>query len=64
MPKTFLINSSFVSDAPIAKSNIILAVKGWSDETDFEEIEKVVRAVEHLGLTWGACKLTHVCHRS
>nr|CAA74624.1 elongation factor-1d [Sphaerechinus granularis]CAA74625.1 elongation factor-1d [Sphaerechinus granularis] len=42
---------------PIAKSNIILDVKPWDDETDMAEVEKAVRSVEKDGLLWGASKL-------
>jgi len=41
----------------IAKSNIILDVKPWDDETDMKELEKAVRQVSTDGLLWGACKL-------
>ena len=41
----------------IAKSNIILAVKPWDDETDMAEIERLVREVSKDGLIWGACEL-------
>lgn len=40
----------------IAKSNIILDVKPWDDETDMKNLEKAVRAVTTDGLVWGACK--------
>lgn len=40
----------------IAKSNIILDVKPWDDETDMQEMEKLVRTIEADGLLWGACK--------
>lgn len=39
----------------IAKSNIILDVKPWDDETDMKELEKEVRNVSMDGLVWGAC---------
>jgi hypothetical protein len=39
----------------IAKSNIILNVKPWDDETDMGEVEKLVRTIEADGLLWGAC---------
>jgi hypothetical protein len=42
--------------ALIAKSNIILDVKPWDDETDMKLMEKAVRAVGADGLLWGACK--------
>ncbi|XP_064647886.1 elongation factor 1-beta-like [Lineus longissimus] len=47
-------------NAPIGKSNIILAVKGWDDETDFSEVERLVKSVEHQGLLWGASKVEPV----
>jgi elongation factor 1-beta len=44
----------------IAKSNIILDVKPWGDETDMEELEKAVRTIELDGLLWGASKLVPI----
>merc|ERR1712098_950092 len=44
----------------IAKSNIILDVKPWDDETDMAEMEKNVRSIEKDGLLWGAAKLVPV----
>ena len=41
----------------IAKSNIILDVKPWDDETDMSKLEECVRSIEMDGLLWGACKL-------
>lgn len=41
----------------IAKSNIILDVKPWDDETDMKELEAAVRKITADGLVWGACKL-------
>ena len=46
--------------ALIAKSNIILDVKPWDDETDMAELEKCVRSIEMDGLLWGASKLVAV----
>ncbi|XP_071479973.1 elongation factor 1-delta-like [Diadema antillarum] len=43
--------------ALIPKSNIILDVKPWDDETDMKELENAVRSVEMDGLVWGASKL-------
>ncbi|XP_018404956.1 PREDICTED: elongation factor 1-delta-like isoform X1 [Cyphomyrmex costatus] len=43
--------------ALIAKSNIVLDVKPWDDETDMQEMEKEVRKIEIDGLLWGASKL-------
>ncbi|KAK2169273.1 hypothetical protein NP493_1197g00015 [Ridgeia piscesae] len=44
----------------IAKSNIILDVKPWDDETDMVALEKCVRSIEMDGLLWGASKLVPV----
>lgn len=44
----------------IAKSNIILDVKPWDDETDMADLEQNVRAIEADGLLWGAGKLVAV----
>ncbi|CAK1539983.1 unnamed protein product [Leptosia nina] len=41
----------------IAKSNIILDVKPWDDETDMKAMEASVRKIETDGLLWGAAKL-------
>lgn len=46
--------------ALIAKSNIILDVKPWDDETNMAEMEKNVRTIEMDGLLWGASKLVPV----
>ncbi|KYN18015.1 Elongation factor 1-delta [Trachymyrmex cornetzi] len=43
--------------ALIAKSNIVLDVKPWDDETNMQEMEKEVRKIEIDGLLWGASKL-------
>lgn len=43
--------------ALIAKSNIVLDVKPWDDETDMQDMEKEVRKIEIDGLLWGASKL-------
>ncbi|KAF7406072.1 hypothetical protein HZH68_005441 [Vespula germanica] len=43
--------------ALIAKSNIILDVKPWDDETDMNIMEAEVRKIETDGLLWGAAKL-------
>lgn len=43
--------------ALIAKSNIILDVKPWDDETDMKAMEDAVRKIETDGLLWGASKL-------
>lgn len=41
----------------IAKSNVILDVKPWDDETDMKEMEKIVRKIECDGLLWGTARL-------
>ena len=41
----------------IAKSNIILDIKPWDDETDMAEMEELVREIEMDGLLWGTAKL-------
>ncbi|XP_050666358.1 probable elongation factor 1-delta [Leptidea sinapis] len=46
----------------IAKSNIILDVKPWDDETDMAELEKSVRAINTDGLLWGAAKLVPLAY--
>merc|ERR1711872_1209689 len=38
--------------ALIAKSNIVLDVKPWDDETDMVEVERLVRTIEMDGLVW------------
>lgn len=40
----------------IAKSLVTLDVKPWDDETDMDELEKAVRAIEKDGLVWGLSK--------
>jgi len=39
--------------ALIAKSNVILDVKPWDDETDIAEMERCIRTIEKEGLLWG-----------
>jgi len=46
----------------IAKSNIILDVKPWDDETDMVQLEKCVRSIEMDGLLWGASKLVPLAY--
>jgi len=46
----------------IAKSNIILDVKPWDDETDMAELEKCVRSIEMDGLLWGSSKLVPLAY--
>ncbi|KAK2147619.1 hypothetical protein LSH36_544g05039 [Paralvinella palmiformis] len=44
----------------IAKSNIILEVKPWDDETDMKKMEELVRTIVVDGLLWGSAKLVPV----
>jgi translation elongation factor EF-1beta len=46
----------------IAKSNIILDVKPWDNETDLKELERLVRTVHCDGLLWGSSKLVPVAY--
>lgn len=46
----------------IAKSNIILDVKPWDDETDMKKMEEEVRKVTTDGLIWGASKLVPLAY--
>jgi len=39
--------------ALIAKSNVILDIKPWDDETDLVELERLIRTIEKEGLLWG-----------
>ncbi|EDV23620.1 expressed hypothetical protein [Trichoplax adhaerens] len=50
----------FLENPVIAKSNIILDVKPWDDETDMAEMERLVRTIESDGLLWGPAKLVAV----
>ncbi|KAL4712753.1 hypothetical protein ACJJTC_008050 [Scirpophaga incertulas] len=46
----------------IAKSNIILDVKPWDDETDMEAMQQAVRNITTDGLLWGAAKLVPLAY--
>lgn len=48
--------------AIIAKSNIVLDVKPWDDETDMAQLEACVRSVQCDGLLWGASKLVPLAY--
>jgi elongation factor 1-delta len=48
--------------ALIAKSNVILDVKPWDDETDMKELENQVRKISSDGLLWGAAKLVPLAY--
>ena len=47
---------------PIAKSNVILDVKPWDDETDMKEMERRVREIQTDGLLWGAARLVPLAY--
>lgn len=40
----------------VAKSNVILDIKPWDDETDLGEMEKCIRTIEKEGLLWGVAE--------
>merc|ERR1712168_872348 len=42
---------------PIAKSQVLLDVKPWDDETDMKAMEEQVKSIQMEGLVWGACEL-------
>merc|ERR1712154_99515 len=46
--------------APVLKSNVVLDVKPWDDETDLGEMEKGVRGIVIEGLVWGDSKLVEI----
>jgi len=46
----------------IAKSNVILDIKPWDDETDMKAMEKAVREIKTDGLLWGVSKLVPVAY--
>jgi elongation factor 1-beta len=46
----------------IAKSNIVLDIKPWDDETNMQELEKNVRSIEIDGLLWGASRLVPLAY--
>ncbi|WP_395241710.1 elongation factor 1-beta family protein, partial [Salmonella sp. s51933] len=48
--------------AVVAKSNLILDVKPWDDETDMAELERSVRTIQADGLLWGKSKLVEVAY--
>jgi len=47
---------------PIAKSNVILDVKPWDDETDMKVMEEKVRTITCDGLKWGVSKLVPLAY--
>merc|ERR1711879_47911 len=46
----------------IQRSNIIFDVKPLGDDTDLNEMEKVVRAITLDGLTWGPSKFVDIAY--
>jgi len=46
----------------VAKSNVILDVKPWDDETDMKELERNVRTIVMDGLLWGSSKLVPLAY--
>merc|ERR1712211_23624 len=46
--------------ALIAKTSVLLDCKPWDDETDMDEMLKLVKSVEVDGLVWGANKLVPI----
>lgn len=48
--------------AVVAKSNIILDIKPWDDETDLKAMEAAVRSVNYDGLVWGTSKFLPVAY--
>jgi len=46
--------------APVLKSNVVLDIKPWDDETDLALMEKEVRAIVMEGLKWGDSKLVEI----
>jgi len=48
--------------AVIAKSNVILDVKPWDDETDMKVLEEGVRKIQMDGLIWGVSKLVPLAY--
>lgn len=52
----------FVEPATIAKSNVILDVKPWDDETNMADLEAAVRTIQMDGLVWGVSKLVPLAY--
>lgn len=57
-----MMQSLIAEPALIAKSNLILDVKPWDDETDMKDLEKAVRSIVMDGLLWGASKLVPLAY--
>ncbi len=56
------LNFSFVEPGTIAKSNVILDVKPWDDETNMADLEAAVRTIQMDGLVWGVSKLVPLAY--
>lgn len=48
--------------ALVAKSNVILDIKPWDDETDMKAMEESVRKITMDGLLWGTSKLQPIAY--
>lgn len=48
--------------ALVPKSNILLDIKPWADDTDMVEVERLVREIVADGLVWGSSKLVPVAY--
>ncbi|KRX92989.1 Elongation factor 1-beta [Trichinella pseudospiralis] len=48
--------------AAVAKSNIILDVKPWDDETDLKLMEESIRKIATDGLIWGPSKILPIAY--
>ncbi|KAF6778403.1 hypothetical protein AHF37_02047 [Paragonimus kellicotti] len=48
--------------AETAKSNIVLDVKPWGDDTDLKEMENLVRNIKADGLHWGQSKFVPLAY--
>lgn len=59
---TLMMQSLIAEPTLIAKSNLILDVKPWDDETDMKDLEKAVRSIVMDGLLWGASKLVPLAY--
>merc|ERR1712228_450362 len=46
--------------ALIAKTSVLMGIKPWDDETDMDEMLKLVKSIEMEGLVWGASKLVEI----
>lgn len=62
MRHTLITNIVVSEPALIAKSNVILDVKPWDDETDMKAMEAEVRKIEADGLLLGAAKLVPLAY--